>query len=169
LEAIMVMRRVRICVASIVSVLALAACVPANASGVNVLVLSPSSIRAGFQIEVRATCLDNLNTATVTSRVFGRLTLVPTDGVLMTAVTIPADTVTGTYTVSLSCASGGRSSAQLTVLDGSHPNPHHGPDTGGGEMGSTTAAHLALMGGLGTLVAGIGIWLMTALRRRTSV
>jgi len=122
-------RRLRICFASVVSVLALAACVPANASGVNVLVLSPGSIRAGFQIEVRATCLDNLNTATVSSGVFGRLTLIPDHGLLMTEVTIPSDTVSGTYTVSLSCASGGRSSSQLTVLNGSRPNPHHGPDT----------------------------------------
>src|ERR1700709_2209850 len=121
-------RRLRICFASIVSVLALAACVPANASGITVLSLSPSSIRAGFQIEINATCLDNLNTATVSSRAFGRLTLVPDHGLLMTEVTIPSDTVPGPYSVNLSCASGGHSSAELTVLNGSHPNPHHGPD-----------------------------------------
>jgi hypothetical protein len=168
LEEVIVMGRLRICLAAIVSILALAACVPANASGTTVLVLNPSSIRAGFQVQIEATCLDNLNSATVSSVVFGTITLLPNHGVLATAVTIPADTVSGTFTVSLSCASGGRSSAKLTVLNGKHPNPHHGPNTGGGEMGSTAPAHLALLGGLGTLVVGLGIWLITALRRRTS-
>jgi hypothetical protein len=166
LEAIMMMRRLRIGFASIVSLLALAACVPANASGTSVLILSPSSIRAGFQIEVNATCVDNLNSAVVTSRAFGSITLQPDHGLLMAEVTIPANTVSGTYTVNLACASGGRSTSQLTVLNGAHPNPHHGPDTGGGEMGSMTAAHLALAGGLGTIVVGIGIWIAMALRRR---
>ncbi len=168
-------RRLRIGFASVVSLLALAACVPANASGTSVLVLSPSSIRAGFQIEVDATCVDNLNSATVTSTVFGKLTLTPNHGLLMADVTIPLDTVSGTYTVFLSCASGGNSSAKLTVLNGARPNPNpnpnqnHGPDTGGGEMGSTSPAHLALFGGLGTIVAGLGIWLVMALRRRSSI
>ena len=165
----MVMRWLRIGFASVVALMALAACVPANASGASVLVLSPSSIRAGFQIEVSATCVDNLNSATVSSRAFGSITLVPDHGLLMTEVTIPSNTVSGTYTVSLSCASGGRSSSQLTVLNGAHPNPHHGPDTGGGEMGSMSAAHLVLLGGIGTIAAGIGIWFVMALRRRTPV
>jgi hypothetical protein len=169
LEAIMVMRWVRICFATVVSVLALAACAPANASGATLLIVSPSSIRAGFQIEVRATCLDNLNSAYVTSRAFDSLTLVPDHGLLAADVTIPADRASGSYTVSLSCASGGRSTARLTVLNGAYPNPNHGPDTGGGEMGSMSGAHLVLAGGLGTLVTGLGIWLVMALRRRAPV
>lgn len=165
----MVMRWLRICFASVVSLLALAACIPANASGASVLILSPSSIRAGFQIEVQATCVDNLNSAVVSSRVFGSITLLPDHGLLMAEVTIPSNTVSGTYTVSLVCASGGRSSSQLTVLNGAHPNPHHGPDTGGGQMGSMSAAHLALAGGIGAIVAGLGIWLLVAFRRSTPV
>jgi hypothetical protein len=169
-EAIMVaMRWLRICLVSFVSVLALAACIPANASGATVLIVSPGSIRAGFQIEVNATCSDMLNPAYVTSPAFGSITLEPDHGLLMADVTVPSDTPSGTYTVSLNCASGGHSSAKLTVLDGSHPNPHHGPETGGGEMGSTTGAHLALLGGLGTLLAGAGIVLVAELRRRASV
>jgi hypothetical protein len=169
-EAVMVaMRWLRICLASFICVLGLAACVPANASGATLLIVSPGSIRAGFQIDVRATCSDMLNPAYVSSRVFGSLTLEPDHGLLMAEVTVPTDTETGTYTVSLRCASGGTSSATLTVLNGTHPNPHHGPETGGGEMGSMTSAHLALFGGIGTIVAGAGIALVAALRRRATV
>jgi hypothetical protein len=163
------MRWLRIFLASAVSVLALTACIPANASGATLLVVSPGSIRAGFQIEVNATCSDMLNPAYVTSRAFGSITLEPDHGLLQADVTVPSDTASGTYTVNLDCASGGHSSAKLTVLDGTHPNPHHGPDTGGGEMGSMTGAHMALLGGLGTLLAGMAIVLVAGLRRRAGI
>jgi hypothetical protein len=70
--------------------------------------------------------------------------------------------------VSLSCASGGRSSATLTVLNGAHPNANRGPETGGGEMGSMSGARLALFGGVGTILAGAGIMLVAGLRRRAT-
>ena len=62
------------------------------------------------------------------------------------------------YTVDLRCASGQRSSAELTVLD-SHDRPdrHHGPDTGGGEMAASTGPKLALGGGLLAIIAGVGL------------
>jgi hypothetical protein len=162
------MRWLRIWVASFICVLGLAACAAANASGATVLVVSPGSIRAGFQIEVRATCADMLNPAYVSSRAFGSITLEPDHGFLMTAVTVPSSTESGTYTVSLNCASGGRSTASLTVLNGTKPNPHHGPETGGGEMGSMSGARLVLLGGLGTILAGVGIALVSFRRRATS-
>lgn len=163
------MRWVRICLVSFVAVLGLSACVAANASGASVLIVSPASIRPGFAIELRATCADNVNPAFVSSRAFGSVTLRPNHGVLMATVIVPSDTAAGTYNVSLSCASGGRSSATLTVLGRNQPNPRHGPATGGGEMSSMTGAHVALAGGLGTLLAGVGIVIMTGLRRRAAV
>jgi len=165
------MRWMRICLASFAAVLALAACVPANASGATVLIVSPGSIHAGYQIELRATCADNLNPGYVSSAAFGSVTLEPDHGLLMDNVTIPKDTASGTYSVSLRCASGGHSSATLTVLNGSrpNPNPHHGPDTGGGEMGSMSGAHWALYGGAGALLAGLGLVIMTGMRRRAAV
>jgi len=163
------MRWIRTCFAAIASVLLLSACIPANASGATVLIVSPGSIRAGFQVSVSATCADNLNPGFVTSSAFGSITLEPDHGLLMADVTIPSNTDSGTYNVNLSCASGGHSSAKLTVLNGAHPNGNRGPETGGGEMAASSGAHLALLGGLGTILAGAGIWLTLLLRRRTTV
>jgi hypothetical protein len=151
------------------SVILLTACGALPASAATILLLNPNSIRAGFQIEIRATCGDNTNPAFVGSAAFGSVTLVPSHGVLRENVSIPASTRSGTYTVSLECASGQQSSAKLTVINGGRPNPNHGPHTGGGEMAASTGGRLALLGGLGALVAGVGLWLLSGLRRRTPV
>jgi hypothetical protein len=72
--------------------------------------------------------------------------------------------------VSLACASGEKASTKLTVVrGGAPPNPNQGPRTGGGEMAASLGGKLALYGGLGGIVVGLGIWLMLGLRRRTSV
>jgi hypothetical protein len=168
------MRWVRISAVSIVSLLwltALAACAPASASGATLLIVTPSSIQAGFAIEVRATCGENVNPGFVSSRAFGSITLVPNHNVLADNVTVPRSTASGTYAVDLRCASGGRSSSQLTVFDGRHPNPnpHHGPATGGGEMSSRSGARLALLGGLGAILAGAGVMFLAYWRRRAPV
>jgi hypothetical protein len=153
-------------VASVLCALLLSACGAAGTSGGTVLVVSPGSIRAGYQVSVRATCHDNLNPAHVTSDAFGPVTLEPDHGLLMTDVMVPAGTPSGTYTAKLSCASGGRSSTTLTVLDGTHPAAFHGPDTGGGQMASTGPARLALLAGLGLVLVGLGLALVTMVRRR---
>src|ERR1051326_3240746 len=62
---------------------------PANAA--TILFLNPSSIRAGFTIEIRATCGDNANPAFVHSAAFGSVTLVPHLGVLAENVTIRSE------------------------------------------------------------------------------
>lgn len=157
----------RLCLASIAAVL-FSACVALPASAATILLVNPSSIRAGFQVEIRATCGDNANPAFVRSSAFGSVTLVPSHGILEENVTIPGNTRSGTYRVSLSCASGQSSSANLTVI-GSRVNPTHGPHTGGGEMAASTGGRLTLLGGLGALVAGVGIWVLSAIRRRSPV
>jgi hypothetical protein len=163
-------RWIRICLALAATTLLATGCAAANGSALTVLTLNPNSINAGFQIEIRATCGDNLNPAFVSSRAFGSITLLADHGILTDVVTIPKTTAAGTYTVSLQCASGQRSSAELTVLNGhGKPNVHHGPDTGGGEMAASTGAKLALGGGLLAIVAGVGLWLVSMSRRRASM
>lgn len=164
------LRWFRICLALVATGLLAAGCAAAHGSGLTILTLSPNSIQAGFQIEIRATCGENLNPAFVSSRAFGSITLVADHDVLMDVVTIPSNTAAGTYTVSLQCASGQRSSATLTVLNGhAKPNGHHGPDTGGGQMAASSGATLALTGGLLAILAGIGLWLVSLSRRRASM
>jgi hypothetical protein len=167
LEAIM--RWLRIILATCSTVLLTTACDPASASAAALLIVNPNSINAGFTVEVRATCGDNVNPAFVHSRAFGSVTLVPSNGVLRANVTVPKSTKSGTYTVDLSCASGQLSSAKLTVLNGGKPNPSHGPQTGGGEMAASLTGKMTLYGGLGVIVLGLGTWLLIGMRRRPSV
>ena len=54
-----------------------------------ILLVNPSSIEAGFAVELRATCGDNVNPAFVHSTAFGSVTLVPDNGVLTRNVTVP--------------------------------------------------------------------------------
>lgn len=154
--------------AAVVAVTTLLAACATPASAATILILNPNSIRAGFQIEIRATCGDNANPAFVHSGAFGSVTLVPNHGILRQNVTIPRGTRAGTYNVSLDCASGQHSTSTLTVIGGGF-NPTHGPHTGSGDMASTAGARVALTGGLAALVAGIGIWVTAGIRRRRPV
>lgn len=150
----------------------LTACGPfaaSPASAATILIVSPNTIRPGFSVTLRATCGDNVNPAFVSSGAFGSATIVPSHGILSRSVTIPPSTRAGTYSVRLSCASGQTSSATLTVIGSGRPHPHVGPHTGGGEMAASTGARLALFGGLGAIVAGLGFWGMSLFRRRTAV
>lgn len=63
------------------------------ADGVFVEVV-PSTIQAGFQVGIRASCGDDLNPATVTSGAFGELTLDPYRGssLLAGSATVPSST-----------------------------------------------------------------------------
>jgi hypothetical protein len=141
---------------------------PANAAAI--LVVIPHSITAGFQVQVSATCGDNLNPAFVDSRAFGSVTLVPDRGVLRESVTVPATTRSGTYAVNLTCANGEKASNKLTVIGGgAPPNTNQGPHTGGGEMAAELGGKLTLYGGLAAITVGLGLWLVRGVRRRNSV
>ncbi len=162
------MRWVRIILVSCATVLLASACIPASASGATLLIVNPSSIHAGYAIEVRATCGDNVNPAFVHSKAFGSVTLVPSRGMLRATVTVPRSTAVGTYAVDLSCASGQQSSAKLTVLSSGKPNKSYGPHTGGGEMAATLIGRITLYGGLGLLAVGLATWLLLGARRRNT-
>jgi hypothetical protein len=165
----------RSALATIAAAFALAACVlPATpASAATILLITPSSIEAGFAITVSATCGDNVNPAVVTSRVFGTVTLVPDKGKLHTSITVPANTRAGTYNVDLSCASGQTATSNFAVIHRATPantlNPTFGPATGGGEMAASTGARIAIFGGLGAVVVGIAVWIVSAVRRRPTI
>ncbi len=163
--------------------MALAGCAGvATVSASQILDVVPGSIRAGFSIEIRATCGENVNPAFVHSGAFGSVTLVPDHGLLSTDVTIPPDTAGGTYPVALTCASGQHSAVNLTVLNparpgtqnpaaqaeaGAEPNPSIGPATGGGETSASAGAR-ALLGGAVMVVAGAIIWIVAAIWRRAA-
>lgn len=137
-----------------------------------VVTLNPTTIQAGFSVEIRATCGANKNPAVVRSDAFGSVTLVPSNGVLRTDVVIPPATKAGVYTVFLSCASGQGDATQLTVVNhgGStthRPNPSVGPQTGGGQMSGTEAMRTFYGGMAAALIGGI-IWIVAAWRRRRS-
>ena len=127
------MRFVRMLLA-LAGLFAIAACSPSttNAAGVWVR-LSPATVTAGFQTQIRASCGENANAATVSSPVFGSVTLQPVGGVLSATVTVPANTPKGTFDVRLNCATGSQATTTLTVLNGNQQaRGMHGPNTGGG-------------------------------------
>jgi LPXTG-motif cell wall-anchored protein len=119
-------------------------------SGVAVEV-NPSTIQAGFQVQIRASCGDDVNPATARSRAFGEITLTPhhQSDQLIGWATIPTSTDPGDYRVDLRCANGSSAQAELIVLGMARPT--RGPDTGGGgtadDAGSEDAGSEAETGG----------------------
>jgi hypothetical protein len=151
-----------------------AAVLPATpASASTILLITPSTVEAGFAVTLSATCGDNVNPAIVTSQVFGTVTLVPDRGKLHTNITVPLTTAPGTYNVNLSCASGQTTTSNFSVIRPTSPpqtvNPNVGPATGGGEMAASGGARIAIFGGLGAVALGIGVWIVSAVRRRPTI
>lgn len=94
--------------------------------------VNPSTIQAGYQVEITASCGDNLNPARVSSGAFGEVTLNADQRMLLLygSATVPADTRADEYRVNLRCANGSTATAQLFVLGSTRPT--RGPSTGGG-------------------------------------
>jgi hypothetical protein len=135
---------------------------PAPAEGTWIEV-SPSTVQAGEQVEIKASCKDRVDEAKAHSKAFGEVVLVPRWGFLVGDTTVPADTRAGDYEVKLTCVKSGHAETKLKVITKSRPT--HGPHTGGGGLaGSDSGGTVALAGGLGTLAAGAG--LAVAMRRR---
>jgi hypothetical protein len=130
------MRFVRILLTAAAFLLATAcAAASANSAGVWVRV-SPTTVTAGNQTQIQASCGENVNSATVSSTVFGSVKLQPVAGVLTTKVTVPPNTGKGTFDVRLTCPTGSTATTTLTVLaanvQGQAPPSARGPGTGGG-------------------------------------
>ncbi|SNT41958.1 hypothetical protein SAMN05421812_105470 [Asanoa hainanensis] len=125
--------------------------------------VSPSTVQAGEQVQIKASCKEKVDEAKAHSKAFGEVVLVPKWGFLTGEATVPADTRKGDYEVKLTCVKSGHAETKLKVIERSRPS--HGPHTGGGGLaGSGGDGTVALVSGLATVTAGAGLAL--ALRRR---
>jgi hypothetical protein len=136
---------------------------PAQAASVFVEI-NPSTVSAGDQIGLRASCTDNLAAATVSSTVFPDVSVSPQYGFLTAAVQVPAATKAGDYKVRLRCPDGAAATATLHVV--SKVRPSRGPATGGGGTAGGGAAGMLLGGGIVAMAGGLALGVLTLRRRR---
>jgi hypothetical protein len=147
----------------------LAAPAPALADG-EYLRITPSTIQAGFQVEIEAYCGDNVNPATVTSDAFGVVTITPQANTQTGKVvhrgtaTIPTDKKAQAYRVRLTCPSQQTATTTLHVVG--YNVPSTGPKTGGGAMAATGLQSTHAMIGTGAAIAGAGALLLVFVNRR---
>jgi hypothetical protein len=111
---------------------------PAAARGGVWVQVSPTSISPGFNVQVRADCGDNSNSATVHSSAFGTITVQPWNTLLMAQVNIPASTKPGRFDVTITCRTGSSATTSITVIGSTAapvaPANNAGPHTGGGYL-----------------------------------
>lgn len=128
------------------------------------LEVNPSTVQAGEQVGLRASCNDNLGSATVSSGIFGTVKVTRTEGGFLQAVVkVPASTAPGDYQVDLTCSDKTKASAKLHVV--AKVQPTRGPATGGGGTAPGRNAPL-LIGAGSTLLAAGAVLAAMALRRR---
>jgi hypothetical protein len=128
------------------------------------LEVNPSTVPAGDQVGLRASCDDNLKAATVSSGLFGAVPVNPQYGLLTATVTVPAGTKAGDYKIDLHCPDNKTASATLHVV--AKVEPAQGPATGGGGMAPGRHAPALIGSGLLVIGAGLALGLMTLRRRR---
>jgi hypothetical protein len=140
---------------------------PARAEAVWVR-LTPSTIQAGFQITIQASCGDPVNPAVVKSEAFGEVRMQPhgagskTPNEMTAAVTVPGNIKPMQYNVRLTCGSNPSLAANTTLWVIGQDTPAKGPATGGG--GVADNGTLMISGGAAAL--GLGAVLMVAHYRR---
>jgi hypothetical protein len=140
--------------------------VPAAQAAASIfLETNPSTVPAGDEVALRASCDDNLKSATVTSGLFGTVTVAPKFGFLTTTVTVPAGTRPGDYRLDLRCPDGGKTAAS-TLHVVAKVEPVRGPATGGGGMAPGRQAPVLIGGGLAVFVAGLVLGGLALRRRR---
>lgn len=142
----------------------LLAAAPAQAADLFIEV-NPSTVQAGGQVGIRASCNDNTMPATAESAAFGTVTLQPQNGVLIGSAMVPAETRSDTYRVTLTCPDGRTSSTMLNVVAGTMPS--RGPATGFGGAATDDPATMMLTGGIAAAVAGT-VLAISARRRRAA-
>ena len=129
---------------------------PAQAASVWIQI-KPSSVLAGYQVTITASCQDNTNPATVKSSVFGTVTVQPYNGILSATVTVPAATREGGYDVTLTCKTGSSAIATLWIIEAAETEPApvsgSGPHTGGGFLATGDGDTGALLTGSVALLA----------------
>lgn len=138
---------------------------PAPAQAATIFVeTNPSTVRAGDEVGIRASCTDNLNAATVTGQPFGTVTVQPRFGFLTATARIPASTKPGDYKISLTCPD--RKTATSTLHVVAKVEPSRGPATGGGGTAPGRNAPMLIGGGLTAMVLALALGVSSYLRRR---
>ena len=119
---------------------------PASADAV-FLEVNPSTVQAGDEVGLRASCTDNLKSATVSSGAFTRKVTVSrtSGGFLQAVVRVPAGTKPGDYRIDLTCSDRTKASATVHVV--AKVAPSRGPATGGG--GTAPGRNAPLLVGAG--------------------
>jgi hypothetical protein len=125
---------------------------------------NPSTVRAGDEIGLRASCTDNLSAATVTGSPFGTVTVQPRFGFLTATTRIPTTTRVGDYKIDLTCPDGTKTNSTLHVV--ARVEPSRGPATGGGGTATGRSAPMLIGGGLTAIVIGVALAVASFLRRR---
>jgi hypothetical protein len=137
----------------------------AHAAASVFLEVNPSTVPAGDEVALRASCDDNLKSATVNSGLFGTVTVKPQFGFLTATVTVPSGTRPGDYHLDLHCPEGGKPvSTTLHVV--AKVEPVRGPATGGGGMAPGRQAPALIGGGLVVFAAGLVLGGFVLRRRR---
>ncbi|WP_433725806.1 hypothetical protein ACQP2Y_07505 [Actinoplanes sp. CA-051413] len=137
--------------------------IPAHAAGVFVET-NPSTVRAGDEVGIRASCDDNLKAATVTTDPTGAVIVSPRYGFLTATARVPATTDAGDYDVTLECPDGKTAKSTMHVV--LRVEPARGPATGGGGTAGGGSAPFLIGGGLAALAAGVALSVVAARRRR---
>jgi hypothetical protein len=136
---------------------------PASAAAI-FLEINPSTVPAGDEVGLRASCDDNLKSATVSTKAFGEVRVTPQYGFLIATKRVPSDTTPGDYRVELRCPDGKAASATLHVV--AKVEPVRGPATGGGGTAPDRYAPAMVGGGLLVFAAGAVLALLSLRRRR---
>jgi hypothetical protein len=137
---------------------------PAAGAASVFLEINPSTVPAGDEVGLRASCDDNLKSATVSAGLFGSVTVTPQYGFLTATVHVPSGTKPGDYQIQLRCPDGKTATATLHVV--AKVEPAQGPATGGG--GARPGRYAPVMIGIGLVVfaAGAVLAVLTLRRRR---
>jgi hypothetical protein len=137
---------------------------PAQAAAAVFVELNPSTVRAGEQVTLRASCDDNLKAATVAADPIGSVPVEPEFGFLTATAKVPPGQRAGDYKVTLRCPDGKTASTTMHVL--AKVEPVRGPATGGGGTAPERTAAWLVGGGLVVMLAGAGLGLVSVRRRR---
>jgi hypothetical protein len=136
---------------------------PAHAAAIFVET-NPSTVRAGDEFGIRASCDDNLKAATVITEPTGAIVVSPRYGFLTATARVPATTDADDYDVNLECPDGSKAKSTLHVVV--KVEPVRGPATGGGGTAGDGPAPLLIGGGLAVLGAGLALSVVAMRRRR---
>jgi hypothetical protein len=127
---------------------------------------NPSTVQAGDEVGVRASCDDNLQPATVRSDAFGAVTVRPRYGFLTATVVVPVTTKAGDYRVRLTCPNKDEATSILHVV--TRDRPTKGPAAGFGGAAGGGLSTVLIAGGLAAVAAGAGLGIVALRRRRAA-